>query len=150
MVEIVKALAKPRKKKADYFDNVEMINFIKRRDILEELSERTSEEEKELRRLKEKIGTLYFKISEGLMRRPNFCNYDAATKTDMISDAVFNCLKAGQSYDTKFTNPHAYFSQISWNAFILNIKAMKKRSTQSIPLSHVENLENYSDDVFSE
>lgn len=147
MVEKVK---KERKKSANYFPNDEMLALIDSRNEFRKHEVLSKEEQRTLRKIEERIGVLYFKISEGLMRRPNFCNYDLATKADMISDAVFNCLKAGETYNTKFKNPHAYFTQISWNAFILNIKAMKKRSNFMLPLGHVENLETYNDENISE
>lgn len=147
MVEKVK---KERKKSANYFPNDEMLALIDSRNEFRKLEVLSKEEQRALKKIEERIGVLYFKISEGLMRRPNFCNYDLATKADMISDAVFNCLKAGETYNTKFKNPHAYFTRISWNAFILNIKAMKKRSGFMLPLGHVENLENYNEENISE
>ena len=136
-----------KKKKEGYFNNEEVLEFFKRRNHLKSLETRTREEDRELWKIKEKLGVLYFKISEGLLRRPNFCNYDIATKSEMISDAVFNCLKAGDNYDVKFDKPHAYFTQISWNAFILNIKNLKKRSGLILPLSHIENMEAGDDGV---
>ncbi len=139
--------SKPKRKKKGYFNNEEMLNLFIERNQLKSIEEKTPEEIKQLRRTEEKIGVLFFKISEGMMRRPNFCNYDTATKEEMISDAVFNCLKASERYDVNFKNPFAYFSQISWNAFILNIKDMKKRTGLMVNISHVENLDGLDDSI---
>lgn len=40
----------------------------------------------------------------------------------MIGDAVENCVKYFDNYNTKYKNPHAYFTQISYYAFIRRIK----------------------------
>lgn len=134
-----------RKKKAGYFSNKEVLEFLKERNRLQELTERTRDEERQLWKIKENLGKAYFSISENLLRKPNFCNYDIATKTDMISDAVTNCLKAGEKYDVTYENPFAYFTQISWNAFIANIKIMKKRASIMVPITHVENMDGMDD-----
>lgn len=140
---------KAKKKKKGYFNNEDMLNLFIERNRLRLVENRTREEERNLFKVTEKIGVLYFKISENLLHRPNFCNYDLLTKAEMISDAVYNCLRAGENYDVKFTNPFAYFTQISWNAFIADIKAMKKRSQMLKSIDHVENMndinESFSD-----
>lgn len=134
-----------RKKKEGYFSNKDVLEFIRERNRLSALETPTKDEEKQLRRLKENIGKAYFRIAENLLRKPNFCNYDIATKSDMISDAITNCLKAGEKYDVTKENPFAYFTQISWNAFIANIKAMKKRASKEVPITHVENMDGAED-----
>lgn len=136
---------KPKKKKKGYFNNEYMISLFIERNSLREVAEPTKEQERRLRKVEDEIGVLYFKISDNLLHRPNFCNYDILTKSEMISDAVFNCLRAGENYDVKFTNPFAYFTQISWNAFIQDIKAMKKRSNFMKSLDHVENMNGFED-----
>ena len=136
-----------KKKKEGYFSNKEVLELIKERDLLSSMETLTREEGIRLRRIKENLGKAYFNISENLMRKPNFCNYDLATKAEMISDAVINCLKAGEKYDTTKENPFAYFTQISWNAFILNIKAMKKRAAFLVPITHVENMDGSEDNL---
>lgn len=136
---------KPKKKKKGYFSNEDMINLFIERNALRDIQEPDEITVLKLRRVNEKIAVLYYKISDNLLHRPNFCNYDILTKSEMISDAVFNCLRAGENYDVKFTNPFAYFTQISWNAFIQDIKAMKKRSNFMKSLDHVENMNGFED-----
>lgn len=136
-----------RKKKEGYFSNKDVLGFFIERNRLLEIENRNNEEDRLLRRLKENLGKAYFRIAENLLRKPNFCNYDIATKADMISDAVTNCLKAGEKYDTTKENPFAYFTQISWNAFIANIKTMKKRASKEVPITHVENMDGLEDSM---
>lgn len=140
-------MEKKKKAKKGYFSNEEMLNLLIERNQLKEIEELTQEQELRLKRVKNQIGILFFKISERLMHRPNFCNYDSNTKAEMISDAVFNCLKASERYDVKFPNPFGYFTQISWNAFILNIKAMKKRTGVVVIVNHLENLDGLEETV---
>ena len=135
------------KKKKGYFSNEEMLNLFILKNTLKAIENKNSDEEKQLRRTEEKIAVLFFKISEGLLRRPNFCNYDTTTKENMISDAVFNCLKASERYDVNFKNPFAYFTQISFNAFRLNIKDMKKRTGLMVNINHLDNLDGCDDAV---
>lgn len=78
----------------------------------------------------EYIGSCFLKIAEGLSRRPNFIQY--TFREEMVSDAVENCLKAVLNFDpTKQTrsgtpNAFAYFTQISWYAFLRRIAKEKK------------------------
>lgn len=147
-IEIV-PVKKAKKKKKGYFSNEDMLNLFIERNRLRNLETRSTEEERSLTKVNNQIAVQYFKISENLLHRPNFCNYDILTKSEMISDAVFNCLRAGENYDVKFTNPFAYFTQISWNAFIADIKAMNKRSKILKSIDHVENM-NDINESFSE
>lgn len=136
---------KRKKDKAGYFDNEEMLNLLKERNSLKE-KESSKETDLLLKRVENKIGLNLFRISERMMHRPNFCNYDSTTKSEMISDAVFNCLKASDRYDVNYPNPFGYFTQITWNAFILNIKAMQKRTEKIVNINHLDNLCEGSDD----
>lgn len=140
---------KKAKKKKGYFSNEEMLNLIVRRDELRSIENKTKEQDKMLKVTEERIGQNYLKIAWNLLHKPNFCNYDELTKQEMISDAVFVCLKAGEKYDVNFKNPFAYFTQISWNAFIQGIKQMKRRTSVVVSVDHVENI-NFNDDCGEE
>ncbi len=70
-------------------------------------------------------------ISEGLARKPNFIGY--SYREEMIMDAIENCLKAIKNYNieaaTRSGNPNAfaYFTQISYYAFLRRIAKEKKQ-----------------------
>lgn len=145
MVEKIKKV----KKKKGYFSNEEMLNLFIKRNELKQIEDQTEEVLKQIDKVNEKIANNYIKLTWNLMHKPNFCNYDELTKQEMISDALFSCLKAGEKYDVQFKNPFAYFTQISWNAFIQGIKQMKRRTNVIVSVDHVENI-NFNEDCGEE
>ena len=80
-------------------------------------------------------------IAEGLSHRPNFISY--SYRDEMVMDAIENCLKAIRNYNidaaTRTGNPNAfaYFTQISYWAFLRRIAKEKKQ--QDIKDSYFEN-----------
>tara|TARA_E500000318_G_scaffold2867_1_gene3482 strand:- start:1583 stop:2176 length:594 start_codon:yes stop_codon:yes gene_type:complete len=80
-------------------------------------------------------------IAEGLSHRPNFISY--SYRDEMVMDAVENCLKAIRNYNieaaTRTGNPNAfaYFTQITYWAFLRRIAKEKKQ--QDIKDSYFEN-----------
>lgn len=93
------------------------------------------------------IAECFLKIAEGLSHKSNFIRY--TYREEMVMDAVENCLKAIENYDikaaTRSGNPNAfaYFTQISWYAFLRRIAKEKKQ--QDIKLKYVSQsgIENY-------
>ena len=85
------------------------------------------------------IATCFLKIAEGLSHKSNFVRY--TYREEMVMDAVENCLKAIENYDieaaTRSGNPNAfaYFTQISWYAFLRRIQKEKKQ--QDIKLKYI-------------
>ena len=77
------------------------------------------------------IAKCFLRISEGLSHKQNFIRY--TYREEMVMDAVENCLKAIGNYDveaaTRSGNPNAfaYFTQISWYAFLRRIAKEKKQ-----------------------
>ena len=80
-------------------------------------------------------------IAEGLSHRPNFISY--SYRDEMVMDAIENCLKAIRNYNidaaTRTGNPNAfaYFTQISYWAFLRRIAKEKKQ--QDIKDTYFEN-----------
>jgi len=80
-------------------------------------------------------------IAEGLSHKPNFISY--SYRDEMVMDAIENCLKAIRNYNieaaTRTGNPNAfaYFTQISYYAFLRRIAKEKKQ--QEIKESYFEN-----------
>jgi len=73
------------------------------------------------------IGESILLICNNLAKKPNFSGY--TYKTDMISDAIMDCVAAVDNFDPEKTNnPFAYFTQIAWNAFIRRIHKEKKQT----------------------
>ena len=77
------------------------------------------------------IATCFLRIAEGLSHKANFIRY--TYREEMVMDAVENCLKAIENYNieaaTRTGNPNAfaYFTQISWYAFLRRIAKEKKQ-----------------------
>lgn len=79
----------------------------------------------------EYIGSCFLKIAEGLSHKPNFYSY--TYREEMVMDAVENCIKAIMNYNvekatrTGLPNAFAYFTQISYYAFLRRIAKEKKQ-----------------------
>ena len=71
------------------------------------------------------LGDCFIKIARHLSYKSNFINY--SFKDEMISDAIENCLAVVNNFDpAKSKNPFAYFTQITYFAFIRRIQKEKK------------------------
>jgi hypothetical protein len=71
------------------------------------------------------LGDCFIKIARHLSYKSNFINY--SYKDEMISDAIENCLAVVNNFDpAKSKNPFAYFTQITYFAFIRRIQKEKK------------------------
>lgn len=85
------------------------------------------------------IAECFLKISEGLSHKANFVRY--TYREEMVMDAVENCLKAIENYNldtatrTGKPNAFAYFTQISWYAFLRRIE--KEKRQQDIKLRYL-------------
>jgi len=70
-------------------------------------------------------------IAEGLSHKPNFIGY--SYRDEMVMDAIENCLRAIRNYNieaatrTGKPNAFAYFTQITWYAFLRRIADEKKQ-----------------------
>ena len=77
------------------------------------------------------IAECFLKIAEGLSHKSNFIRY--TYREEMVMDAVENCLRAIENYNieaatrTGKPNAFAYFTQISWYAFLRRIAKEKKQ-----------------------
>lgn len=85
------------------------------------------------------IASCFLKIAEGLSHKANFVRY--TYREEMVMDAVENCLKAIENYNIEAAtrsgkpNAFAYFTQISWFAFLRRIQKEKKQ--QDIKLKYI-------------
>jgi len=85
------------------------------------------------------IAQCFLKIAEGLSHKANFIRY--TYREEMVMDAVENCLRAIENYNietatrTGTPNAFAYFTQISWYAFLRRIAKEKKQ--QDVKLRYI-------------
>jgi DNA-directed RNA polymerase specialized sigma24 family protein len=74
----------------------------------------------------EYVGECLIKIANQLAFKGNFINY--SFREDMILDAIENCLTYIDNFDpAKSSNPFAYFTQITYYAFIRRIQKEKRQ-----------------------
>jgi hypothetical protein len=74
----------------------------------------------------EYIGQCFLDIANNLAKKPNFANY--SFKEEMIGDAVENCIMYATNFDPlKSTNPFAFFTQITFYAFLRRIQKETKQ-----------------------
>lgn len=95
------------------------------------------------------IAQCFLKISEGLSHKSNFVRY--TYREEMVMDAVENCLKAIENYDidkatrTGKPNAFAYFTQISWYAFLRRIEREKKQQDIKMKYINQSGIESFLD-----
>lgn len=93
------------------------------------------------------IAQCFLKIAEGLSHKSNFIRY--TYREEMVMDAVENCLKAIENYNieaaTRSGNPNAfaYFTQISWYAFLRRIAKEKKQQDVKLKYLSQSGIEQY-------
>ena len=95
------------------------------------------------------IAECFLKICEGLSHKSNFVRY--TYREEMVMDAVENCLKAIENYNleaatrTGKPNAFAYFTQISWFAFLRRIEKEKKQQDIKMKYINQSGIENFLD-----
>ena len=93
------------------------------------------------------IAQCFLRIAEGLSHKSNFIRY--TYREEMVMDAVENCLKAIENYNieaatrTGLPNAFAYFTQISWYAFLRRIAKEKKQQDVKLKYLSQSGLEDY-------
>ena len=95
------------------------------------------------------IATCFLRIAEGLSHKANFIRY--TYREEMVMDEVENCLKAISNYNleaatrTGKPNPFAYFTQITWYAFLRRITKEKKQQEIKLKYLTKAGIENFVD-----
>ena len=95
----------------------------------------------EIPKVPDYVAQCFLRIAEGLSHKANFIRY--TYREEMVMDAVVNCLKAINNYDieaatrTGKPNAFAYFTQITWYAFLRRIAKEKKQ--QEIKMKFIAN-----------
>ena len=112
------------RKKQHYVDNEKFLEVMSeyRNAYLE--SRENGEEQKPM--IPDYAGECFLKIAERLSHRPNFINY--AFREEMVSDGIENCVMYASNFNPeKSSNPFAYFTQITYYAFLRRIEKEKKQ-----------------------
>jgi len=93
------------------------------------------------------IAQCFLRIAEGLSHKSNFIRY--TYREEMVMDAVENCLKAIHNYNleaatrTGRPNAFAYFTQITWYAFLRRIAKEKKQQDIKMKYLTKSGIENF-------
>jgi len=125
-----------RKKSIHYVNNsnfsTEVVRYV-------EQVEHARKINNEIPKVPDYIAQCFLRIAEGLSHKANFIRY--TYREEMVMDAVENCLKAIGNYNleaatrTGKPNAFAYFTQITWYAFLRRITKEKKQ--QEIKLKYL-------------
>ena len=111
------------RKKQHYVDNEKFLV------VMSEYREeylRAKDEDLEPPIIPDYAGECFLKIAERLSHRPNFINY--AFREEMVSDGIENCVMYASNFNPeKSSNPFAYFTQITYYAFLRRIEKEKKQ-----------------------
>ena len=113
------------------------------------LVEEAKESKKAIPKVPDYVAKCFLRIAEGLSHKANFIRY--TYREEMVMDAVENCLKAISNYNleaatrTGKPNAFAYFTQISWFAFLRRITKEKKQQDVKIKYLTQSGIENFID-----
>ena len=124
------------KEKPHYVNNANFSSAVV--DYVKSLNE-AKDKKQTLPKVPNYIAECFMKIAEGLSHKSNFIRY--TYREEMVMDAVENCLKAIENYNieaatrTGKPNAFAYFTQITWYAFLRRIAKEKKQ--QDIKLKYM-------------
>ena len=111
--------------------------------------EKCKKEQITLPKVPDYIAQCFLRIAEGLSHKANFIRY--TYREEMVMDAVENCLKAISNYNleaatrTGKPNAFAYFTQITWFAFLRRITKEKKQQDIKLKYLTKSGIENFID-----
>ena len=135
-----------RKKSIHYVNNAQFSQAVV--DYVGKLEE-CRKEEISLPKVPDYIAQCFLRIAEGLSHKANFIRY--TYREEMVMDAVENCLKAIGNYNleaatrTGKPNAFAYFTQITWYAFLRRITKEKKQQEIKLKYLTKAGVENFVD-----
>ena len=135
-----------RKKSVHYVNNAQFSQAVV--DYVGKLEE-CRKEEISLPKVPDYIAQCFLRIAEGLSHKANFIRY--TYREEMVMDAVENCLKAIGNYNleaatrTGKPNAFAYFTQITWYAFLRRITKEKKQQEIKLKYLTKAGVENFVD-----
>ena len=139
-------MARTKRAAIHYVNNAEFSQAVV--DYVTVLQE-AKKEEQQLPVVPDYIASCFLRIAEGLSHKSNFIRY--TYREEMVMDAVENCLKAIENYDisaatrTGKPNAFAYFTQITWYAFLRRISKEKKQQDIKLKYLTSSGIENFID-----
>ena len=107
-------------------------HYINNKDFLNEMTRYRQEITKAKRKglpkpkIPDYVAKCFMMIAENLSHKPNFLSY--TFRDEMVADAIENCVMYVDNFDPgKSSNPFAYFTQITYYAFLRRIQKEKKQ-----------------------
>ena len=135
-----------RKKSIHYVNNADfssaVVSYV-------EIVEDARKHDTEIPKVPDYIAQCFLRIAEGLSHKANFIRY--TYREEMVMDAVENCLKAIGNYNleaatrTGKPNAFAYFTQITWYAFLRRITKEKKQQDIKMKYLTKSGIESFID-----
>ena len=128
-----------KRKSIHYVNNADFSQAVV--DYVKIVNEAKEKKHNQIPKVPDYVAQCFLRIAEGLSHKVNFIGY--TYREEMVMDAVENCLKAISNYDieaatrTGKPNAFAYFTQITWYAFLRRIAKEKKQ--QSIKNKYIAN-----------
>lgn len=92
-------------------------------------------------KIKEEIGTCFFKLVKGHISKGNFNGYDEMRKADMESNAFYDLSNYIDRFDVTRDNPFAYFTQMIKNAFLRSINDVTLRESRETVVDYIGNFD---------
>ena len=139
-------MAKTKKRSVHYVDNAKFSNAVVDYCTVVEKARKDNEE---IPKVPDYVAHCFLRIAEGLSHKANFIRY--TYREEMVMDAVENCLKAISNYNleaatrTGKPNAFAYFTQITWFAFLRRITKEKKQQDIKLKYLTKSGIENFID-----
>jgi DNA-directed RNA polymerase specialized sigma24 family protein len=131
------------KKPAHYIDNKEFYAKISEYKELCNEAEAAGDERPPVTQY---LGECFIKIANHLAYRSNFINY--TFREEMVLDGIENCLTYIHNFDPdKSKNPFAYFTQITYYAFLRRIQKEKKHQDTKMKYLQSVDLEAILEDL---
>ena len=131
-------MSRSKKQSIHYVNNAEFSQAVV--DYVTVVNE-AKDNSKQIPKVPDYVAQCFLRIAEGLSHKSNFIRY--TYREEMVMDAVENCLKAIGNYNldaatrTGKPNAFAYFTQITWYAFLRRISREKKQ--QDIKMKFIAN-----------
>tara|TARA_X000001316_G_C921089_1_gene35375 strand:- start:843 stop:1436 length:594 start_codon:yes stop_codon:yes gene_type:complete len=131
-------MSRSKKQSIHYVNNAEFSQAVV--DYVTVVNE-AKDNNKQIPKVPDYVAQCFLRIAEGLSHKSNFIRY--TYREEMVMDAVENCLKAIGNYNldaatrTGKPNAFAYFTQITWYAFLRRISREKKQ--QDIKMKFIAN-----------
>jgi len=129
-------MGKTKRRSVHYVDNSKFSGAVVDYCTIVEKARKCNEE---IPKVPDYVAHCFLRIAEGLSHKANFIRY--TYREEMVMDAVENCLKAIGNYNLEAAtrsgkpNAFAYFTQITWYAFLRRIAKEKKQ--QDIKLKYM-------------